>query len=148
MRYEEMLIKSGKFSLSEKKTLLKRKVMLVDVTKMLIERPQKNSENWYFVKKKRHTIKTQVIVNQRISKILSVYHEKSSVHDFKLHKNTVGYAILGNILAQVSGYQGVLNFYKNSEISKKKSKKLPLTKKEKANNRRVFKQRVLIANIN
>jgi hypothetical protein len=69
-----------------------------------------------------------VIVNQRTGKIISVDHEKGNVHDFKLYKSTVGYAISGGILARFdSGYQGALNFHKNSEIPKNKSKKLPLT---------------------
>ncbi|MDR1521832.1 MAG: transposase, partial [Streptococcaceae bacterium] len=60
-----------------------------------------------------------------------------------------GYAISGGILARFdSGYQGALNFHKNSEIPKNKSKKLSLTKEEKADNHRISTQRVLIENIN
>jgi hypothetical protein len=90
-----------------------------------------------------------VIVEQKTGKIFAVDHEKGSVHDFNLYKKTVGCAILSNIFACFdSDYQEVLNFHKNSDIPKKKSKKHPLNKEEKANNRRISRQRVLIENMN
>ena len=42
-----------------------------------------------------------------------------------------------------TGFQGIHKFHKNSEIPKKKSKKYPLTKQEKARNREISSQRVL-----
>jgi hypothetical protein len=46
-----------------------------------------------------------------------------------------------------SGFQGILEFHKNSETPKKKSKKHPLTKEEKANNKRISQERILIENV-
>jgi hypothetical protein len=149
---ENTLIKSGKFKIPGKKALLKDseiEVVLVDVTESPIERPKKKQRIWYSGKKKCHTIKTQVIIEQKTGKIFAVDHGKGSIHDFKLYKKTVGYAILNDIFAYFdSGYQGVLSFHKNSEIPKKKSKKHPLTKEEKANNCRISRQGVLIEHVN
>jgi hypothetical protein len=60
---EDTLVKSEKFKLLGKKTLIEDdsiEVILVDVTECPIERPKKQRK-WYSGKKKRHTIKTQVV---------------------------------------------------------------------------------------
>jgi transposase len=47
-----------------------------------------------------------------------------------------------------SGYQGILKLHKNSETPKKKPKRGELTADEKAENRRISRERILIENIN
>lgn len=47
-----------------------------------------------------------------------------------------------------SGFQGILDFHKNSETPKKKSKKQPLSPEEKANNKRISQERIFIENVN
>jgi len=47
-----------------------------------------------------------------------------------------------------SGFQGLLDFHKNSEIPKKNTKNNPLTDEDKANNRRISKERIFIENVN
>ena len=47
-----------------------------------------------------------------------------------------------------SGYQGILKLHKNSETPKKKPKGRELTAEEKAENRRISRERILIENIN
>ncbi len=46
-----------------------------------------------------------------------------------------------------TGYQGIQKIHNNSELPKKKSKKNPLTKNEKKNNRRLAGERVLNENV-
>jgi hypothetical protein len=66
-----------------------------------------------------------------------------------LYKKSVGVFVASKIKIQAdSGYQGILNLHKNSETPKKKSRKNPLTKLEKLNNKRISKKRILIENIN
>jgi predicted DNA-binding protein YlxM (UPF0122 family) len=65
---EDTLAKDKTFQLPDKK-VLKRKAssieyIVVDVTESPINR-QKNQKEWYSGKKKRHTIKTQVIIEQK-----------------------------------------------------------------------------------
>ena len=47
-----------------------------------------------------------------------------------------------------SGYQGILRLHKRSETPKKKPKGHELTAEEKAENRRISRERILIENIN
>jgi len=47
-----------------------------------------------------------------------------------------------------SGYQGIADIHKNSETPKKKPKGGELTKEEKADNRRISRERILSENIN
>ena len=47
-----------------------------------------------------------------------------------------------------SGYQGILKLHRNSETPKKKPKGGELTQEEKAENRRISRERILIENIN
>ena len=46
-----------------------------------------------------------------------------------------------------SGYQGLQEIHPNVLIPKKKSKKKPLTKKQKHNNRQISKMRIVIENV-
>jgi hypothetical protein len=47
-----------------------------------------------------------------------------------------------------SGYQGIAAYHANSAVPHKKSKNHPLTEEEKAFNRRLSRERVLIEHIN
>ena len=108
----------------------------------------KKQKEWYSGKKKKHTIKTQIIANAKDNRILSIAQAKGSVHDFNLFKQSY-IAINENIKIQAdSGYQGICDIHKNSETPKKKSKLHPLTKEDKANNHRISKERISIEHIN
>ena len=77
-------------------------------------------------------------MNKENLTIIAIAQCKGKSHDFKLYKDEFGYAIAEWIkLMGDSGFQGIQDFHKNSEIPKKKSKKHPLTKEEKANNKRI-----------
>lgn len=90
-----------------------------------------------------------MIVNAKTREILCVIDEKGSVHDFTVYKESIGSAISKNITAKAdSGYQGIHQFHENSVIPIKKSKKKPLTDEDKAFNRELSRQRILIENIN
>jgi len=66
-----------------------------------------------------------------------------------MYKDSVGSAVHKDIKVQRdSGFQGIADYHANSETPKKKSKKSPLTKEEKASNQRIARERILIENIN
>jgi hypothetical protein len=66
-----------------------------------------------------------------------------------MYKDSVGNAMLKKIKVQGdSGFQGIAKLHANSETPKKSSKKNPMTDEEKANNRRIAQERILIENIN
>jgi IS5 family transposase len=90
-----------------------------------------------------------VIVNRKTRQVICVAQDKGSVHDFNLYKKTIGAAIDTDIRVQAdSGYQGIESLHKNSETTKKKSKKHPLTKEEKEANRKISRERIVIENVN
>ena len=70
-------------------------------------------------------------------------------HDFKLYEQSIGFAVAKRIKFEGdSGYQGILRLHENSETPKKKPKGSDLTSEEKAVNRRLSSERILIENIN
>ena len=92
-------------------------------------------KKWYSGKKKRHTIKAQVIVNKATKQIICIAEDSGKTHDFALYKNTIGSHVLESIKEQAdSGYQGLAKFHQNSETPKKKPKGGELTDDEKNEN--------------
>jgi hypothetical protein len=78
---------------------------------------KKNRKEYYSGKKKRHTLKTQVIINRKSREILDVQEAKGSVHDFKVFKDTIGTAIDPSILIHADpGYLGIEKLHGNSRI--------------------------------
>ena len=66
-----------------------------------------------------------------------------------MYKQSIGSGIAKRIKALCDkGYQGILAFHRNTELPKKKPKKGTLTAEEKAENRRISKQRICIEHVN
>jgi len=122
--------------------------ILVDVTEQQIERPLKKQKEYYSGKKKKHTIKVQLIIGATSLRILSVYCEKGRVHDFQIFKNSNTLITSEVTLLADSGYQGIEKIHSNSKIPHKKTKNNPLTKKQKQENKKLSKQRISVEHIN
>jgi hypothetical protein len=74
---------------------------------------------------------------------------QGKTRDFRLYEDSIGGGISGKIkMRGDSGYQGILKLHKNSETPKKKPKGRELTSGEKAENRRISRERILIEHIN
>jgi len=90
-----------------------------------------------------------IFVNRQTYEIIAIFQAEGKMHDFKMYKDFVGSAVHKDIKVRGdSGFQGIGDYHANSETPKKKSKKNPLTKEEKANNQRIARERILIENIN
>ena len=88
-------------------------------------------------------------MNKETLEIIAIYQAKGKNHDFKMYKDEFGYAVAEWIKLQAdSGFQGILDFHKNSETPKKKPKGGELTKEEKAENKRISQERIFIENVN
>ena len=88
-------------------------------------------------------------MNKKSKEIVAIMVDMGRSHDFKIYKNEVGKKIQETIRVNGdSGFQGIEEYHKNSETPKKRSKKRRLTKEEKANNKRLAKERVLVEHIN
>jgi hypothetical protein len=149
---ENVLIRSGKFGLPGKKKLImdeSLEVIVVDVTESPVERPKKRQKRWYSGKKKRHTIKIQIVICAKSKQVIAIFISRGRNHDFKMWKESVGAKVLKHIKIQGdSGYQGIAKLHANSETPKKKSKKKPLAKDDRANNRRIGSERVIVEHVN
>ena len=117
--------------------------LLVDATEQTVERPKKGQELYYSGKKKRHTIKAEIITTEK-GKIVSV--SKSSpgtVHDITIRRQGTPLPKEARAYAD-SGYQGYQEQHQNLEIPFKSSKNKPLTKEEKEYNHALSSFRVRI----
>ncbi len=122
--------------------------ILIDVTEQPMERPLKKQRQWYSGKKKRHTLKAQLIICAETLQILLVVCGKGRMHDFKLLKRC-HLKILKEIEKYGdSGYQGMQKLYPNSKTPHKASKHHALTKEEKRENRALAKLRIPIEHVN
>ena len=123
---------------------------LVDVTECTIQRPKVYDiqKEYYSGKKKKHTIKIQLIMNEKNKKIVSVCFDKGSVHDFSIFKNTTKELPDTLKFLADSGYQGILDYFKNSMTPKKKSKNNPLTDEDKELNTLISSIRITVEHVN
>lgn len=95
----------------------------MDVMESSIERPKKRQKQFYSGKQKEHTLKTQVIIEQKSKKIICLVHEKGRVHDFKVFKNSgIKFGELLKVIAD-KGYQGITKIHQSSETPIKKKRK-------------------------
>ena len=151
-KIENILIRSGVFSLPGKKELrqkeIEEKVVAMDVTESPIEKPKENQKNYYSGKQKEHTLKTQLIIDLKSKKIICLASGKGRVHDFKLFQNSgVRVGDLIKIIAD-KGYQGIAKIHKLSETPIKRKKGKKLSKEEKQYNRLLNRLRVVVEHVN
>ena len=86
-------------------------------------------------------------MNEKDKKILSVCFDKGSVHDFIIFKNTKKELPEFLHFLSDSGYQGILDYFKNS-MTLKKSKNNPLTDEDKELNKLISSIRISVEHIN
>ena len=142
-KMEPLLAK--KISIKKDRTLTADKVLkiLADVSEQPTQRPSKKQKKSYSGKKKRHTIKTEIVM-QEDGKILSVSKShKGRVHDFKIRK---GERLLPKESLKLadSAYQGWQKLQSHVMIPYKKSRKRPLSKEQKEHNRKLASVRMKV----
>jgi hypothetical protein len=82
------------------------------------------------------------VADKTSRKIICTDFAKGHRHDFKLFKESKIYFKKGSKCMADTGYRGIENMHKNSEIPSKKSKKNPLTKEDKKENQRISSDRI------
>ena len=111
--------------------------------KQRIKNRNNKQKLYYSGKKKRHTLKSQIVVCKTTQKILCTSFCNGKKHDFKLFKESkVRWTHRIHAIVD-SGYLGIKRLQNTSLLPKKRSKKIPLKKEEKQENRRISAQRVL-----
>lgn len=121
--------------------------LAIDVAEQPVERPLKHQKQYYSGKKKRHTIKAQLIVSLSDMMIRAITCSKGKIHDFSLFKKSkIKIKNVIKLLAD-SGYQGMVSYHQNSITPIKKKKGKQLSKEDKNFNHQLSKERVLVENI-
>lgn len=141
---EDVLMASGEITLPGKKALLsgQYEIIQIDATESPVERPKKGQRKYYSGKKKRHTIKSQIVVDKATKKIICVRTSEGKRHDFKLFKDSRLPVNKDTKAETDSGYQGIKEIHSNSDHPKRKPKNGDLTVEEKAENRRISRSRI------
>jgi hypothetical protein len=117
---ENTLAKSKSFRLPGRKAVAASDldVVLIDATETPIERPKKQ-RRYYLGKKKRHTLKTQLVVEKSTRRILCIAHEKGRRHDFRLFKRSKVRLLPETKAVVDSGYQGLQRVHANTAMRRR-----------------------------
>ena len=87
------------------------------------------------------------MINPENKEIISLAFEKGKVHDFQLFKSSKIHLKPGAQLTADSGYQGLTKLHTNSVLPKKSSKKRPLSKQERKQNRNISRKRIAVEHV-
>ena len=117
--------------------------LIVDCTEQTVYRPSRKQRCWYSGKKKRHTIKTEIILTERGRIAAASRPAPGRVHDIELRRRGLPLP-KGSRLYADSGYQGYQNDHPATDIPYKRSKKRPLTKDERDYNHGLSRFRVRV----
>ena len=145
---QDALLKNGCFHLIGNRKVGKGTFALIDVTEIFIQRPKRNQKEYYSGKKKRHSMKVQIIYDLTAHKIVSFYISNGKTHDFKMFKESgprFRELIKG---AADSGYQGILKVWHSVETPFKKPRGGELSDDEKAFNSLLGSVRIAIEHVN
>ncbi|WP_269452763.1 IS5 family transposase [Phormidesmis priestleyi] len=149
---EEQLLRSGRFRLPGKKHLVqgfgRPTVVVLDVTETPIERPKQRQRPFYSGKKKRHTLKCQVLINQHTGAVICLSFGKGSQHDFKLFQASGVQIHPETESLQDKGYQGIQTLHPNSRLPLKKPKGGTLSPADNAKNQALASERIGIEHVN
>jgi hypothetical protein len=83
------------------------------------------------------------VVEKATGKIVCIFFAYGKVHDFKLFKESKMVFKPETMVGVDSGFQGIKAFHLNSILPKKRTKKNPLSKEDKKQNRQIASVRVL-----
>ena len=109
---------------------------------------QKKQRTYYSGKKKRHTLKAQVVVNQANGQIICTAFGKGKVHDFRLFKLHRIPLLPDQLCLGDKGYQGIAKLHLSSCTPTKKPRQTKLDKFERQHNRLLAQLRVVAEHVN
>lgn len=121
---------------------------MVDVTERPIERPQKKQRAYYSGKKKQHTLKAQMVINQVNGQIICTSFGKGKIHDFRLFKQRPIPLTPEQLCLADKGYQGIVKLHENSCLPTKKPRQKQLDEHEKQHNRNLARLRIIVEHMN
>ncbi len=86
-------------------------------------------------------------MNAKTHEILALNFSNGKRHDFRIFKESRLKITEKITINADNGYLGITKIHKNSLLPKKKSKKNPLSRKDKRNNKKLSRQRVFIEHV-
>jgi hypothetical protein len=120
----------------------------VDATEQEIPRPKnkRRRKSHYSGKKKRHTVKTQVMVNKEGVIVHKSPYARGRRHDYDVFKDCHPRVPPEVTVGMDSGYQGVQKDFPdlNTQLPRKKPKGKPQTKQTKKRNKKLARERVVV----
>jgi len=120
----------------------------LDATEQEIPRPKnkRRRKSHYSGKKKRHTVKTQVMVNKKGVISHKTPYARGRRHDYDLFKDCHPVVPPEVEVGMDSGYQGVQKDFPdlNTRLPEKKQKGKPRTKQQKRRNKKLAQERVVV----
>lgn len=108
---------------------------------------QKKQRQYYSGKKKRHTLKSQVVIATESLKVICTTHGTGKEHDFQLFKRSKVKPLEQFEILADKGYQGIKKIHTSSYTPIKKKKDKVLALREKEYNRELAKQRIYIEHV-
>lgn len=108
---------------------------------------KENKKKYYSGKKKRHTLKSQIVVDTSNKKIICTNFANGKKHDFRLFKESHVKAYSDTEMKVDSGYQGLQKIHKKTSLPIKNTKKKPLSKEDKLYNKKLSSKRVLCEHV-
>lgn len=107
----------------------------------------KKQRRHYSGKKKRHTLKTQLVVDKAMGTIICLAHAAGRRQDFRLLKESGVRLHPATHAVTDTGYLGLQTLHGNSTMPKQRSKKNPLTADDKRHNRAISRDRILAEHV-
>ncbi len=107
----------------------------------------RKQRTWYSGKKKRHTLKTQVVINVATRMIMCVATAFGSMHDLTLFRHSGVRAHRETALIGDAGYQGLWREHGHSITPHKASKARPQTPEERLENRALASTRLRVEHV-
>jgi len=124
-------------------TSAEAQALLIDATEQPVQRPQRKQKVWYSGKKKRHSIKNEIVTTQAGRIVAVSKSAPGTVHDITIRRRGPPLPPNARMYAD-SGYQGYQNDHPDIDLPYKSSKKQPLTKDEKEYNHALSRFRVRV----
>ncbi len=88
-----------------------------------------------------------MVVDKKTKEVICTSFANGKKHDFRLFKESKTHIKSSIKVLTDTAYQGLAKIHTNSELPKKKSKKNPLTKEDKKNNKKLSSERVINENV-
>jgi len=143
--------KKHRRSLNELLKEIPELVVIVDTFEQKVQRPKAKDErdSWYSKKKKAHTFKSQVMVDETTGRIVDIPPSvKGPIHDMTLlkHSRVLDYLPEGVGCMGDLGYQGIHNLHPLAFSPRKKPRSMPRPEADIAYNSAFSTRRIVVEN--